>query len=93
MLNEREIALAEVVKQAARVAGRILREGFQGDDDIDFQYKGASDFVTHYDLRAEQAIITEIRREFPQVGFLGEESGKTLTTDTDYFQEVHIRSE
>lgn len=84
MLNERETALSEVVKQAARVAGRILLQGFQGDDEISFQHKGASDFVTHYDLHAEQAIITEIRREFPQVGFLGEESGETHTAGTDY---------
>lgn len=62
---------------AAQAAGAILREGYHATGAIDFESKGASDFVTHYDRAAENAIIATIRQAHPNVGFLGEETGAT----------------
>ncbi|UYG07341.1 inositol monophosphatase family protein [Halomonas sp. M4R1S46] len=69
--------LIETLKHAARVAGELLREGYHAAGAIDFESKGASDFVTHYDRAAERIIIDTVRRAHPEVGFLGEESGAT----------------
>jgi myo-inositol-1(or 4)-monophosphatase len=76
MSNNSE-SLNDTLKRAARAAGDILREGYQAVGTIDFECKGASDFVTHYDRAAERAIIDTIRRSHPEVGFLGEETGAT----------------
>ncbi|WP_052383874.1 inositol monophosphatase family protein [Litchfieldella xinjiangensis] len=84
MLSTRENALAEVVKQAARDAGAILLEGYRERDPMAFERKGASDFVTHYDRAAEQAIIATVRGAFPEVSFLGEESGELVAEGSEY---------
>lgn len=73
--------LIDTLKQAAQAAGEILREGYQAAGTIDFQCKGASDFVTDYDRAAERAIIDTVRRHHPEVGFLGEETGATPAQD------------
>ncbi|MCE8020895.1 inositol monophosphatase [Halomonas sp. MCCC 1A11036] len=74
-------ALIDTLKQAAQAAGEILREGYRAAGTIDFQCKGASDFVTDYDRAAEHAIIDTVRSVHPEVGFLGEETGATSTQD------------
>lgn len=75
--------LIDTLHQAARAAGEILYEGYQAVGSIDFECKGSSDFVTHYDRAAEHAIIQTIRRTHPEVGFLGEETGTTPAGDSD----------
>ncbi|PWV67801.1 inositol monophosphatase family protein [Halomonas sp. A11-A] len=69
--------LIETLQQAARTAGQLLREGYHAAGAIDFEAKGASDFVTHYDRAAEHAIIETVRRAHPEAGFIGEETGET----------------
>ncbi|PXY00405.1 inositol monophosphatase family protein [Halomonas sp. LBP4] len=69
--------LITTLQRAARAAGEILCEGFGTADAIDFECKGASDFVTHYDQAAERTIIDIVHRAHPEVGFLGEETGAT----------------
>ncbi|MFW6346354.1 MAG: inositol monophosphatase family protein [Halomonas sp.] len=71
--------LMDTLKQAARTAGELLREGYYAAGAIEFEAKGASDFVTHYDKAAEQAIIETIRRAHPKAGFIGEETGESPT--------------
>ncbi|MDR5904156.1 inositol monophosphatase family protein [Franzmannia qiaohouensis] len=75
--------LSDTLQRAARAAGDILREGYHAAGTIEFDRKGASDFVSHYDRAAEQAIIDTIRLAHPEVGFLGEESGITPAGDSD----------
>lgn len=70
--------LIATLQQAARNAGELLREGYHAAGTIEFEAKGASDFVTHYDKAAEQAIIETIRRTHPEAGFIGEETGESL---------------
>ncbi|WNK20274.1 inositol monophosphatase family protein [Halomonas piscis] len=77
------IALIDTLKQAARSAGELLREGYHAAGTIDFEAKGASDFVTHYDRASEHAIIETVRRTHPGVGFIGEESGTTAAEAGD----------
>lgn len=74
-------SLSDTLQRAARAAGAILREGYHAAGAIDFESKGVSDFVTHYDRAAENAIIDTIRRAHPDVGFLGEETGATPARD------------
>ena len=75
--------LLETVKQAAYEAGALLREGYSLKGRIAFEQKGASDFVSYYDTAAENIIIDCINSAFPDIAFLGEESGLT-PTDSDY---------
>lgn len=80
---ESENSLLETVKQAAYEAGALLREGYSLKGRIAFEQKGASDFVSYYDTAAENIIIDCINSAFPDIAFLGEESGLT-PTDSDY---------
>lgn len=76
--------LLETVKQAAYEAGALLREGYSLKGRIAFEQKGISDFVTYYDTTAEHIIIDCISSAFPDIAFLGEESGLTPSTDSNY---------
>ncbi len=75
--------LMHTLQEAARLAGKILTEGYHKAGGIDFERKGSSDFVTHYDQAAEHAIIDTIQRAHPEVGFLGEETGVTPSRSSD----------
>ena len=65
-------ALAEEV---AREAGEILLEHWEKRQDLEVSTKRAGDFVSQADLAAEEHIKTRLRRERPDDGWLGEESG------------------
>ncbi|NMC80795.1 MAG: inositol monophosphatase [Chloroflexi bacterium] len=60
--------------QAARQAGRLLRENFARQHQI--MYKGVIDLVTEMDQEAEALITTSLRQSFPDYGFLGEEGSR-----------------
>ncbi len=60
--------------QAARQAGRLLRENFARQHQI--MYKGVIDMVTEMDQKAEALITTSLRQSFPDYGFLGEEGSR-----------------
>lgn len=62
------------IKNLARGAGRILRDGFR--TEFEFKQKSASyDLVTEFDLAAERFIIDKIQKKYPRHGIIGEESG------------------
>ncbi len=65
----------EVAVEAARAAGRILKE--RADSIGKIQYKGDIDPVTEVDLLCEQEVIGRIKETFPSHAFLAEESGAT----------------
>lgn len=66
--------LADCVRWA-KEAGRIQLGYFRGDD-LGIQTKtNASDVVTNADRAAEEAIVTEIRKKYPEHSILTEESG------------------
>ncbi|MDH5674349.1 MAG: 3'(2'),5'-bisphosphate nucleotidase CysQ [Myxococcales bacterium] len=66
---EREL---ETATRLAREAGKILLEIYASDFDVDF--KGARDPVTEADRRANDFLVAELRRAFPDDGVVAEES-------------------
>ncbi|HRY82925.1 MAG TPA: inositol monophosphatase [Candidatus Moranbacteria bacterium] len=64
----------EVAIQAAKKAERIIMEYYS--KEIKSTQKADRSFVTEADKGAEKIIIETIRKEFPDHGFFGEESGK-----------------
>jgi myo-inositol-1(or 4)-monophosphatase len=65
----------QVAVEAARTAGRILKE--RADSIGTIEYKGEIDPVTEIDLLCEKAVIGRIQKTFPDHAFLAEESGDT----------------
>jgi myo-inositol-1(or 4)-monophosphatase len=72
--------IIETAQKAALVGGEILKKEFGKlkKDQIDF--KGKGDYVTELDIRSEQAIIKEIKKEFPDHVIYAEETGKENRT-------------
>ena len=66
--------LSHIAVRAALKAGTLLRRGFGTSFRID-QKEGKNNLVTDYDRASEKCIIEEIRKEFPEDSFLGEEGG------------------
>ncbi len=62
----------QVAREIALEAGKFLRERFYEAKDI--SYKGKGDVVTDVDKASEALIRSILSREFPHMGFLGEES-------------------
>jgi myo-inositol-1(or 4)-monophosphatase len=65
--------IREVAVDAAKKAGRILRENLGMAKGVAF--KGEVDLVTEMDVRSEDIIISGIRKAFPGHGILTEERG------------------
>ncbi len=60
-----------VAGEAARTAGRILRENIDGKREI--KYKGDINLVTEMDTRSERAVVGVLRAAFPDHGIIAEE--------------------
>jgi len=63
-----------VAKNAARAAGRLLKDKVNGKRDI--FYKGEIDMVTEMDRLAERTIVEAVLGAFPGHGILAEEGGR-----------------
>ena len=74
-------ALAKVMIDAARKAGRALARDFGEVAELQVSKKGAADYVSAADLKAEQTLFEELLRARPGYGFLGEERGMIEGTD------------
>jgi len=74
-------ALVKVMIGAARKAGRALARDFGEVAELQVSKKGAADYVSAADLKAEQTIFEELLRARPGYGFLGEERGLVEGTD------------
>ena len=72
----------EVLLEATREAGSIIREYFQGSFTIDNK-EGINNLVTEVDTRAETRIIDVIRKHCPTHSIISEEVGE-LTMDSPY---------
>jgi myo-inositol-1(or 4)-monophosphatase len=66
--------LKSVALEAALKAGNLLRQGFGTSFKIENK-EGKNNLVTEYDKASESCIIQDIRKSFPDHGFLAEESG------------------
>lgn len=74
-------ALIKVMSDAARKAGRGLVRDFGEVNELQVSKKGAADFVSKADLRAEQTLFEDLTKARPGYGFIGEERGDIPGTD------------
>ena len=64
-----------IMMKTARKAGRGLLKDFREVENLQVSVKGAGDFVSKADLRAESMIRDELRAARPSYGWLAEEGG------------------
>ncbi len=76
----------EVIREAAQYAGRIHLQYFRGDN-FGAREKGRADVVTDVDIAIERDLRDLLTREFPETGFLGEETGESAGA-SDYIWTV-----
>ncbi len=74
-------ALVTVMINAARRAAKTLRRDFGEVEALQVSRKGAADFVSAADIRAEQAIFEELSKARPRYGFVMEEKGEVEGAD------------
>jgi myo-inositol-1(or 4)-monophosphatase len=67
--------------EAVRKTARGLTRDFGEVEELQVSRKGAADFVSAADLKAEQTLFEELTRVRPGYGFLGEERGEIPGTD------------
>ncbi len=63
-----------VMTAAARKAGRSLAKDFREVENLQVSTKGAGDFVSRADIRAEEIIREDLMNARPNYGWVGEES-------------------
>jgi len=76
-----QTALLKVMSDAARKAARGLTRDFGELSELQVSRKGAADFVSAADIKAEQVIFEALSKARPGYGFLGEERGMVEGTD------------
>jgi len=69
---------------AARKAGRGLARDFGEVAELQVSKKGAGDYVSAADLKAEQVLVDELTRARPGYGVLAEERGEVEGTDKSH---------
>ncbi len=74
-------ALLKVMSDAARKAARGLNRDFGELNELQVSKKGAADFVSAADHKAEQVLFEALAKARPGYGFLGEERGLIEGTD------------
>ncbi|WP_316014236.1 inositol monophosphatase family protein [Roseobacter sp. HKCCA0434] len=67
--------------KAARKAARGLVRDFGEVENLQVSMKGAGDFVSRADMKAEEIIRTELLEGRPNYGYLGEETAEVKGTD------------
>ena len=70
--------------RAARKAGEIIERALERVDLLTIEEKGRNDFVSEIDKKAEQEILYHLKKAYPDHAFLGEESGRSNNSSSDY---------
>ena len=70
-----------VAVKAARAAGNIILRNLNRVEGLNIEEKSRHDYVSEVDKAAEAEIIKELRRAYPDHGFLAEESGQKGRTE------------
>ncbi|MEM9014718.1 MAG: inositol monophosphatase family protein [Pseudomonadota bacterium] len=73
--------LITIMQDAAHQAAKQMRRDFGELEALQVSRKGAADFVTAADLKAEQAIYESLSKARPKYGFVLEERGEISGTD------------
>ncbi len=77
-LNLNELTeLEKIAINAAKIGGKILLNAYHHARHISFVEKKSNDFVTQIDIESENTIRETLKKETPEFGFLGEETGST----------------
>lgn len=71
---------------AARRAASVITRGLNHLDSLRIATKGRNDFVSEVDQKAEEVIISTLRRSFPNDAILAEESGDRESSDGSEYQ-------
>ena len=72
--------IVNVMVKAARAAGAVLLRSLNRLEAINVIEKDRMEYASEVDEQAELAIIKELRRAYPEAGFLGEETGRNPGT-------------
>ena len=70
------MSTSDIAKKACRLGGLQALEFFQHRKQLTVDSKGPQDYVSEADRTVEQTIVEALQREFPDDGFLGEETGE-----------------
>ena len=73
--------MANMALRAARQAGQIILRAMDRIDRLEIEQKGRNDFVSNIDKEAESVIIEVLHNAYPEHGILGEEHGKSYSSD------------
>ena len=69
--------------KAAREASDLIIQAWDRPDRLEISEKGRNDFVTDVDVKVEEIIIDQLRKVYPDHGFIGEECGEIEGKDKD----------
>ena len=73
--------MVNMALRAARAAAEIIMHAHQDLESLKVDAKDRNDFVTEVDRASEKAIISALKKAYPNHGFYGEESGHTEGQD------------
>lgn len=76
--------LVNIAVKAARVAGKTIMHKSYRVDQLRYNLKGARDYVSEVDLKAEQQIVEIIRESYPNHAILAEENHALPGTDYEW---------
>ncbi len=76
--------MLNIAIRAARAAGTVITRNMDRIDTLKVDKKARNDFVSDVDRDAEATIIQTLRKAYPDHAVLGEESGMTGQTNSDY---------
>lgn len=69
--------ILNIAIQAARLAGEVIVRNMEYLDRVKISTKSDSEYVSEVDIKAEQAIISVIKKAYPEHGIIAEESGSS----------------
>ncbi len=76
--------MTNIALRAARKAGELIVRASDDLERLNVTSKGTNDFASEVDRAAEQEIIRQLSRAYPDHAFLGEESGLHGDEDAEY---------
>jgi len=76
--------MLNIAVRAARGAGNIIARACGQLDMVQSIQKGTNDFVTNVDKEAEQAIVSILRKSYPDHDIVAEEGGEYTNNNSDY---------
>ncbi len=68
--------MARQVMDLSKAVGQMVREEVDKLEEQDVEYKGVHNLVTYVDKKAEDILVTELKKILPEAGFIAEEDEK-----------------